>query len=132
MKVINRKALSKDDLKCLQSEIDILSSMDHPHIIKYDDAFDLDLLLTYWSRLYEVFDEGNSSYIVMEMVHGGELFDRIVERSGYTEKNARDLIKIFLDTVAYMHDANVVHRDLKPENLLLSSSKRKVYLQSMS
>jgi serine/threonine protein kinase len=70
-----------------------------------------------------VFEEGNTSYIVMEMVHGGELFDRIVERSGYTERNARDLVKIFLDTVSYMHDANVVHRDLKPENLLLSSRK---------
>lgn len=73
------------------------------------------------SRLIEVFEEGGISYIVMELVQGGELFDRIVERSGYTEKNARDLIKTFLETVAYMHEANVVHRDLKPENLLLSS-----------
>ena len=68
------------------------------------------------------------SYIVMELVQGGELFDRIVERSGYTEKNARDLIKIFLETVAYMHDANVVHRDLKPENLLLSSGRITFYI----
>lgn len=56
-----------------------------------------------------------------ELVQGGELFDRIVSKSKYSEKEARDLIKLFIETMAYMHDANVVHRDLKPENLLLTS-----------
>ena len=52
---------------------------------------------------------------------GGELFDRIVAKTHYTEKEARDLVKMFLETMAYMHGAGVVHRDLKPENLLLCS-----------
>ena len=52
---------------------------------------------------------------------GGELFDRIVAKTHYTEKEARDLVKMFLETMAYMHEAGVVHRDLKPENLLLCS-----------
>ena len=52
---------------------------------------------------------------------GGELFDRIVQKSNYTEKEARDLIKVLLQTVAYMAEKGVVHRDLKPENLLLCS-----------
>ena len=56
-----------------------------------------------------------------ELVQGGELFDRIVSKSHYTEKEARDLVKLFLETMAYMHDSDVVHRDLKPENLLLTS-----------
>ena len=51
-------------------------------------------------------------------VTGGELFDRIVEKGSYTEKDAADLIKQVLDAVAYMHREGVVHRDLKPENLL--------------
>ena len=54
---------------------------------------------------------------------GGELFDRIVAKTHYTEKEARDLVKTFLETMAYMHEAGVVHRDLKPENLLLCSGK---------
>ena len=54
-------------------------------------------------------------------VTGGELFDRIVEKGSYTEKDAADLIKQVLSAVAYMHDSGVVHRDLKPENLLYHS-----------
>lgn len=86
-------------------EIQILAELDHPHIIK----------------LFETFDEGQEFYIVTELVEGGELFDRIVSKAHYTEKEARDLIKIMLETMAYMHKAGVVHRDLKPENLLLCS-----------
>lgn len=70
--------------------------------------------------MYEVFEEGTDFYIVTELVNGGELFDRIVSKSHYTEKEARDLIKKLLETLAYMHENNVVHRDLKPENLLLT------------
>ena len=38
-------------------------------------------------------------------VTGGELFDRIVEKGSYTEKDAADLIKQVLSAVAYMHDS---------------------------
>jgi calcium/calmodulin-dependent protein kinase I len=55
-------------------------------------------------------------------VSGGELFDRIVEKTFYTEKEARDLVKILLSAIKYCHDKDVVHRDLKPENLLLMSA----------
>jgi calcium/calmodulin-dependent protein kinase I len=62
--------------------------------------------------LYEVFEESGDFFIVTELVQGGELFDRIVSKSRYSEKEARDLVKLFITTMAYMHDANVVHRDL--------------------
>ncbi|KAH9512972.1 hypothetical protein Btru_037196 [Bulinus truncatus] len=57
----------------------------------------------------------------MELVTGGELFDRIVEKGSYTEKDASLLIRQVLEAVDYMHDRGVVHRDLKPENLLFYS-----------
>ena len=57
----------------------------------------------------------------MELQKGGELFDRIVERGSYTEKDASGLVKQILSAVAYMHSKGVVHRDLKPENLLYHS-----------
>lgn len=44
---------------------------------------------------------------------GGELFDRIVEKGSYTEKDASGLIKQVLEAVNYMHVQGVVHRDLK-------------------
>ena len=57
----------------------------------------------------------------MECVSGGELFDRIVEKSYYNEAEARGVCKILLEAVGYCHDHHVAHRDLKPENLLLRS-----------
>lgn len=56
-----------------------------------------------------------------DSVTGGELFDRIVEKGSYTEKDASGLIRQVLAAVDYMHDQGVVHRDLKPENLLYYS-----------
>ncbi|XP_052360885.1 calcium/calmodulin-dependent protein kinase type 1D-like [Oncorhynchus keta] len=54
----------------------------------------------------------------MQLVSGGELFDRIVEKGFYTEMDASRLIKQVLNAVNYLHDMGIVHRDLKPENLL--------------
>ena len=82
-------------------------------------------------RLFEVFEEDADFFIITELVEGGELFDRIVSKSHYNENEARDLVKIFLDTMAYMHENNIVHRDLKPENLLLTSGIFKFCLLSL-
>ena len=105
VKIVSKKKLSEEDLAALMTEISILCELDHPHIIK----------------CYETFDEGEDFFIITELVAGGELFDRIVAKTHYTEKEARDLIKLFLETMAYMHENGIVHRDLKPENLLLTS-----------
>ncbi|NWZ09793.1 KCC1G kinase, partial [Agelaius phoeniceus] len=54
----------------------------------------------------------------LHRVSGGELFDRILERGVYTEKDASLVIHQVLTAVKYLHENGIVHRDLKPENLL--------------
>lgn len=105
IKCIKRAELSKDDLEALMAEVAILKEMQHPHIVK----------------LYDVFQEEHYFFLVTEFMRGGELFERIVKKNFYSEREARDLVKVLLESIKFIHDANVVHRDLKPENLLLSS-----------
>ncbi|MBN3299673.1 KCC1D kinase, partial [Amia calva] len=68
--------------------------------------------------LEDIYESPNHLYLVMQLVSGGELFDRIVEKGFYTEKDASTLIRQVLDAVNYLHKMGIVHRDLKPENLL--------------
>jgi len=58
----------------------------------------------------------------MELVTGGELFDKIVEKGQYTENEASTIVKKMLSAVEYLHTQGIAHRDLKPENLLLKST----------
>lgn len=103
IKCIKRSDLTEEDDEAIRMEIRILEEMHHPNIM----------------RLQEFFEEPDYYYLVTEFVGGGELFDRIVEKESYTEKEARDLVKILLDAIKYCHDKGIVHRDLKPENLLM-------------
>lgn len=86
------------------------------------------LFIVLINRLYETYHEENDIFIVTELVEGGELFDRIVSKAHYSEKEARDLIKQILETLDYIHCSGIVHRDLKPENLLLMSGKKNILL----
>ena len=104
VKIIDKKALKgKED--SLENEIKVLRRLKHPNIV----------------QLLETFEDKHKVYLVMELVTGGELFDRIVEKGSYTEKDASGLIRQVLEAVDYMHVQGVVHRDLKPENLLYYS-----------
>uniref|UniRef100_A0A0A9Y0P8 Calcium/calmodulin-dependent protein kinase type 1 n=1 Tax=Lygus hesperus TaxID=30085 RepID=A0A0A9Y0P8_LYGHE len=104
VKMIDKKALKgKED--SLENEIKVLRRLTHPNIV----------------QLLETFEDRQKVYLIMELVTGGELFDRIVEKGSYTEKDASDLIRQVLEAVNYMHEQGVVHRDLKPENLLYYS-----------
>ncbi|XP_021564041.1 calcium/calmodulin-dependent protein kinase type 1B isoform X2 [Carlito syrichta] len=71
--------------------------------------------------LEDVHESPSHLYLAMELVTGGELFDRIMERGSYTEKDASHLVGQVLGAVSYLHGLGIVHRDLKPENLLYAT-----------
>lgn len=100
----------------MQSEIDILSQIDHPNVVK----------------LFEIFDEKDCLYLVLEMMTGGELFDRIVEKEHYSEREAAETIRPICDAVRYCHGMDIIHRDLKPENLLYGTREEKLSIIKIS
>jgi calcium-dependent protein kinase len=104
------KSIRKNKVKkieVLKREISILKEVKHPHIIE----------------LVDVFEDSKYLHLVTELCTGGELFDRIIEKSQsfeghYSEHDAALIIRDILDAIAYCHSKGIVHRDLKPENFL--------------
>ncbi|KAM7358794.1 calcium/calmodulin-dependent protein kinase I isoform 1-T2 [Cochliomyia hominivorax] len=126
VKIIDKKAL-KGKEESLENEIRVLRRFSANHqndnAAAATDSQSGGNRLTHPNivQLYETYEDKAKIYLVMELVTGGELFDRIVEKGSYTEKDASDLIRQILEAVDYMHEQGVVHRDLKPENLLFYS-----------
>jgi len=89
-------------------EIAIMKLLDHPNIIK----------------LYEVFEDHRSIYLVMELCMGGELFDRIIDERRFSEAKAALVMQQIIRAVFYMHENHVCHRDLKPENFLFANREQ--------
>ncbi len=67
-----------------------------------------------------MYEDKSNVCLAMEVCSGGELFDAIVKKGHYTEKDAATLIRTIVGVVAHCHNMGVIHRDLKPENFLLS------------
>ena len=68
-------------------------------------------------------------YIIEEIAEGGELFDAIVQRKSYCEREAQQVVRTLLFTLKYCHNLNIVHRDLKPENILLKKPNDYEYIK---
>ncbi|KAM9369599.1 calcium/calmodulin-dependent protein kinase type 1G [Phaethornis superciliosus] len=100
LKCIKKSPLTRDS--SLENEIAVLRKIKHENIVTLED----------------IYESTTHYYLVMQLVSGGELFDRILERGVYTEKDASVVIHQVLTAVKYLHENGIVHRDLKPENLL--------------
>ncbi|XP_063705272.1 ribosomal protein S6 kinase alpha-5-like [Culicoides brevitarsis] len=68
--------------------------------------------------LIEVLRDAAYTFIITELLEGGELFERIRTSRCFTEKKARTYFRQIVDAVAFMHAHGIAHRDLKPENIL--------------
>lgn len=93
-------------------------------IIQGKDVFEAELSVLrrvrhrFVIQLVEVFESRDKVYMVMELATGGELFDRIIAKGSFTERDAIRVTKMVMEGLKYLHSLGITHRDLKPENLL--------------
>ncbi len=107
IKSISIKNLSQKDYNDLVKEVDIISGLDHPNIIKF----------------YETYHDKYFFHIVMELCQGKEVFDNIANHGYMPEKKVVNIIFKVLLAIAHCHSRGITHRDLKPENILFESLK---------
>lgn len=104
MKTINITNRDEEEEAVIR-EINILQQFFHENIITLQDSY---------------FTEQHI-YMVLELMRGGDLFERIIEKEFFSEEVAKETTCQMLAAIAYCHEANVVHRDIKPENFLYLS-----------
>ena len=104
IKSISKKNLSINHLNDLIKEVDIISSLDHPNIIKF----------------YETYNDNYYFHIVMELCRGKDLLSRI-NKGINDEKIIATIIMKILHSISYCHSKGISHRDLKPDNIIFES-----------
>ncbi|XP_014489551.1 PREDICTED: ribosomal protein S6 kinase 2 beta [Dinoponera quadriceps] len=91
--------------------------------MKRDPTEEIEILLRYGRHphivtLRSVHEDDKRVYLVLELLRGGELLDRLLQRRNFTEREAAEVIYTITSVVHYLHENGVVHRDLKPSNIL--------------
>ncbi|KJE97821.1 calcium/calmodulin-dependent protein kinase II gamma M subunit [Capsaspora owczarzaki ATCC 30864] len=107
VKVIDLRRVPPNEKAKIKREARICLMVNHPNIVK----------------LHEVYEAPHTYFMVFELVSGGELFEDIVRRTFYSERDASHLMLQILSAMQHLHRLEIVHRDLKPENLLLESQR---------
>ncbi|CAM8983164.1 unnamed protein product [Rhodiola kirilowii] len=110
-----RKLLCAEDYEDVWREIQIMHHLsEHSNVVRIKDTY----------------EDAVFVHLVMELCAGGELFDRIVKKGHYSEKEAAKLIKIIVGVVEACHSLGVMHRDLKPENFLFDTTEEDAILKA--
>ena len=109
IKTLKKEGIPPYQFSLLKSEVNILSNLDHPNIVKYFGTFEDEYFI----------------HIVMEYLKGHDLFKIISLRNytGFDEKNMSQIIQQLLKALAFIHSKNIIHRDIKPENILFSNKR---------
>jgi len=108
IKVLEKKQIKcEDDFTRIIREIKVLKLLNNKNIVK----------------LLEVIDTPQRIYLVTELVHGGELFNYVINHQRLDEKEACHIFRQICAAVYYCHSRKVCHRDLKLENILINENR---------
>jgi len=107
IKIINKQGITEQEMQLTKTEIEILKIGQHPNII----------------TLYDVIENEEKIYIIMEYCAGSDLFAYIEQRNfKLPEKRAAEIIRKLSSAVYYLHSFGIIHRDVKPENILMTDN----------
>ena len=105
VKSIDKTKLQTFQIEVLSREIDILSRIDHPNVIRY----------------FETYMDDRYFHIVTEYLSGGDLLTGMSRKKNYSERDIALVINKLLSAISHIHANGIVHRDLKPENILFET-----------
>ncbi|KAH9803678.1 calcium-dependent protein kinase 9 [Citrus sinensis] len=112
--IAKRKLVTKNDKDDIKREIQIMQHLSgQPSIVDFKGAY----------------EDRHFVHIVMEYCAGGELFDRIIAKGHYSERDAASVFGDIMNSVNVCHSKGVMHRDLKPENFLFNSKDENARLK---
>lgn len=112
VKIIQMSSINKNEFNGInnptniRNEVEILKRLRHPCIIQMEN----------------IYDTPTTMYIILELMEGGELFDKIKSKSKLSEPCAKLIFYQVVLAVHYLHKQGITHRDLKPENILLKDN----------
>ena len=114
--IAKRKLVTDEDVEDVRREIQIMHHLvGNPNVINIVGAY----------------EDAVAVHVVMELCAGGELFDRIIQRGHYSERQAAELARVIVGVVEACHSLGVMHRDLKPENFLFVDQSEESSLKTI-
>ena len=120
MKIINiekiTKVIEENPNGPYQTEIDILSNLDHPNI----------------QKVYEYFTDGVFYYIILEYVKGKNIAEFILEKGVIDEKTISFLFKQIISVIAYLHQRNIIYCNINPNNITVINNNLDIKITGFS
>jgi serine/threonine-protein kinase len=112
IKAIEKSSLGAEELKHVMQrfrhEAQAVGRLVHPRIV----------------QIYDYGEDGDTAYIVMELVSGKSLHEHLSQKVKYETREVGEIVRQLLDGIGHAHAEGVVHRDVKPSNILLNSDGR--------
>lgn len=107
VKVVHRKHIAYP--KLFQQQLSDMHNMDHPNIC----------------RLLDVYEDPHHVYLVFDYLSGPSLIEKVLDDPQFSERDAAAAFKVVLQTIAYLHERNIVYQNLHPENLRYAAPPKK-------